>query len=336
MIVTIPAPSWPPNGPRPINLNRDIPQVVALLELSFGEKMDRGGQQMMHYSNPGGQPAMFGWLHSQFNRLAPGYVWQEDNRIVGNVTLIATKIPGRHIVANVAVHPDYRRRGIARALMDAVMDQARARHGEVVMLQVVQDNYPAINLYKSLGFYSLGNMTTWRASVSRLHEILPTNGEKDLLIRPMRRSQWHAAYQVDIDSLHPDLNWPEPIPQPFYKTGFWQTISNFMNGRRQETWVVTDKHGHLAGVASIINEWLQAYEMTFRVPPRWHGQVERPLLAKLVHRLQGMSQRNIRIHHAANDEVVNNLLKEANFSAQRTLTHMRWNVTYDHKGASLK
>jgi hypothetical protein len=52
--------------------------------------------------------------------------------------------------------------------------------------------------------------------------------------------------------------------------------------------------------------------------------VERPLLAKLLRRLQYLPRRHIRLEHQAGDTPVTELLCEANFSARRTLTVMRY------------
>jgi hypothetical protein len=51
--------------------------------------------------------------------------------------------------------------------------------------------------------------------------------------------------------------------------------------------------------------------------------LERPLLAKLMRRLQYLPRRNVQIDHPDDDELVNSLLQEANFQPRRTLTHMR-------------
>ena len=107
-------------------------------------------------------------------------------------------------------------------------------------------------------------------------------------------------------------------------------MRNFLNGKQRETWVATDKNNNLAGIASIAGEFGYAYqEITIRTHPRWQGYLERPLLAKLIRRLKQNSSRHVRIHHPDKDQAMNQLLKEANFSQKRTLTHMRWNVTYD-------
>ncbi|MCA9972316.1 MAG: GNAT family N-acetyltransferase [Anaerolineales bacterium] len=329
MIITMSAPNWPPNGPRPINLKRDVPQLIELLEMAFGEKVGQAGRYSLHYGNQNGQLSYLWWLNPYYQRLAPGYVWQEGERIVGNVTLISTRLPGRHIVANVAVHPDFRRRGIARTLMRAVMEQVRARHGDVVMLQVLRTNQPAIDLYKSLDFLTVGSMSLWQASLARLREIPPWPDETPApRIRPLARSEAREAFELDRLCLHPDLNWPEPAEPNLYNQGFWRTLWHFFNGRQQETWVIHDQNDRVVGLATICSEWAQPYELHLRVHPAWRGRLERPLLAKLVRRLRHMSRRTVRIHHQADDVVVNTLLKEAGFSLQRTLTHMRWNVTY--------
>ncbi len=53
-------------------------------------------------------------------------------------------------IANVAVHPAYRRRGIARALVQTAQQQATALSR--LMLEVRQSNHAARALYASLGF----------------------------------------------------------------------------------------------------------------------------------------------------------------------------------------
>jgi len=50
----------------------------------------------------------------------------------------------------IGVHPDYRRRGIGKQLMKALLDEAN--RGENIFLEVRDSNQPAKALYESLGF----------------------------------------------------------------------------------------------------------------------------------------------------------------------------------------
>jgi ribosomal-protein-alanine N-acetyltransferase len=61
-------------------------------------------------------------------------------------------LPSEVDVHNLAVHPAYRRQGVGRSLLRAVIDDAR-RHGSGrVSLEVRKSNEAAQRLYQSLGF----------------------------------------------------------------------------------------------------------------------------------------------------------------------------------------
>ncbi|HHY83013.1 MAG TPA: ribosomal protein S18-alanine N-acetyltransferase [Clostridiales bacterium] len=84
------------------------------------------------------------------NKCARYYVARDDSRIIGygGMWLVLDEA---HIT-NIAVHPDYRRRGIGRRIMQTLINEA-VRLGKTRMtLEVRVSNTPAINLYKSLGF----------------------------------------------------------------------------------------------------------------------------------------------------------------------------------------
>ncbi|HMD69033.1 MAG TPA: ribosomal protein S18-alanine N-acetyltransferase [Chitinivibrionales bacterium] len=55
-------------------------------------------------------------------------------------------------INTIAVHPDHRRRGVARCLLAAAADAARRRGAESVHLEVRSKNRVAFDLYVKLGF----------------------------------------------------------------------------------------------------------------------------------------------------------------------------------------
>lgn len=59
-------------------------------------------------------------------------------------------------INNVAVRPEYRRRGIAAALISLLAEQARAIGLAFMTLEVRESNAPAIALYEKLGFTTVG------------------------------------------------------------------------------------------------------------------------------------------------------------------------------------
>ena len=57
---------------------------------------------------------------------------------------------------NVAVDPDFRRRGIAEMLILELVEQLRAAGSRCLTLEVRASNLPAIALYDKLGFVQIG------------------------------------------------------------------------------------------------------------------------------------------------------------------------------------
>jgi ribosomal-protein-alanine N-acetyltransferase len=77
-----------------------------------------------------------------------------ENRTVGYI--LFWLLPDAIDIHNIAVHLQYRRRGIARALLDEVIREARRQTFARVMLEVRRSNLPAQALYRRLGFTTTG------------------------------------------------------------------------------------------------------------------------------------------------------------------------------------
>ena len=59
-------------------------------------------------------------------------------------------------ITNVAVSPEFRKRGYGELLVKAAKEAAKAAGAVAILLEVRQSNEPAISLYKKLGFEELG------------------------------------------------------------------------------------------------------------------------------------------------------------------------------------
>ena len=143
---------------RALDVWRDLEPLAELLERAFGERMDASGQRMLwHLRRAAADPRFLRWVSQQGEVEGlplSGYVWQEGERLVGNVSLVPFR-RGRerlYLVANVAVHPAFRRHGVARALLRKALEHAQRRRVREVWLQVEADNVGALALYRSEGF----------------------------------------------------------------------------------------------------------------------------------------------------------------------------------------
>jgi len=102
-------------------------------------------------------------------------VARADNRIVGTVQLDLAMMPNqqhRGEVVKMLVHPDARRQGIARALMLALEDVARAEHRTLLTLDTWSGS-AAETLYRSLGYTVVGMIPRF-ARTSTKTDLEPT------------------------------------------------------------------------------------------------------------------------------------------------------------------
>ena len=104
------------------------------------------------------------------------FVAELSGRVVGAVQLITALPPNqphRCEVAKMIVHPDARRRGVARCLMTAAEARARAL-GKTLMTLDTRTNDNAEPLYRSLGFEPAGVIPDFGLDVdgSALHATL--------------------------------------------------------------------------------------------------------------------------------------------------------------------
>lgn len=65
-------------------------------------------------------------------------------------------VAGEAEVLTLAVAPEFRRMGLARALMTGFHDRARIKGAQTAFLEVAEDNTAAIALYLSLGYAQAG------------------------------------------------------------------------------------------------------------------------------------------------------------------------------------
>ena len=87
-------------------------------------------------------------------RLSVWLVALEGEQVVGYVG--SQTVIDESDMMNIAVHPDFRRRGIAEALVADLEAALRQRGGRALTLEVRDSNLPAITLYEKLGFAQVG------------------------------------------------------------------------------------------------------------------------------------------------------------------------------------
>ena len=88
------------------------------------------------------------------NPLSLWLVAQEGERLAGYVG--SQTVLDETDMMNIAVHPDYRRCGVARQLVEELVAGLKRRGSRCLTLEVRASNDPARKLYEKLGFQQIG------------------------------------------------------------------------------------------------------------------------------------------------------------------------------------
>ena len=136
---------------RPVNLPHDLTELADLIEIAFGDELVMSDSHMVQDMR---QAALLGglvWMASGA-RLS-GFVWEQDKRIVGNITLSQDPHAWSHwFISNVAVLPEYRRRGIGSRLVRHAEKQLHRLNCPKINLQILQGNEAVVEFYRKLGY----------------------------------------------------------------------------------------------------------------------------------------------------------------------------------------
>jgi ribosomal protein S18 acetylase RimI-like enzyme len=96
------------------------------------------------------------------------FVARLDERIVGTVQLqLCTKANGRHRaeIAKLMTHPNHRRHGIGRLLMQSAEQRARLEGRSLLVLDT-REGDPSNHLYTSLGYINAGRIPDYARSAN--------------------------------------------------------------------------------------------------------------------------------------------------------------------------
>jgi ribosomal-protein-alanine N-acetyltransferase len=88
------------------------------------------------------------------NKLALWLVAEHEGQILGYVG--SQTVLGETDMMNIATHPDFRRRGCASALIDALEEFLSSKGVDSIFLEVRVSNTPARALYEGKGFSVVG------------------------------------------------------------------------------------------------------------------------------------------------------------------------------------
>jgi ribosomal protein S18 acetylase RimI-like enzyme len=313
------APSATDSQLRPFDMRRDLGAVADLVELCFADTLDSDGRDYVARMRSAARNTPFlSWASATTEWASVpmgGFVYLQDSRLVGNASLIPYYAKGRRffLIANVAVHPDYRRQGIARRLTERAIEFARQKGTPSTWLHVREENNAAVRLYQSLGFQERAVRTTWISQPDY------TSGEPPPgmhFVNPDNR-RW-PVYQTWLQHSYPqELAWHIPFRANALNPGWQGTLYRFIYNTYVQQWGLL--HGErLSGVAIWQSTTARANWLWLAAPQTPDEEAMRALLVHV--RRHTPTQRPLVLDYPAHR--FDPAIEAAGFAAQQTLIWM--------------
>lgn len=258
-----------------------------------------------------------------FPDMTTGFVWIEDGKLVGNVTLSPDEGRlDRYVITNVAVKPNARRQGIARALMQESIKHLRTLNVKTALLNVRPTNPSAIKLYRDLGFGEIETRGEWtRASSRRALQGM----WHDIALRPLREADQRAAADLVRAATPAAIQRYHSTRNDFTIT--WddrmvEAVGDFFTGQTTRRWAL-EMDGRLAALLLMRGQQLATpHRVSVAVPPDFRGRVEEDLLAFALRALARFPSRETRVYATSTHAEWIAALEQNGFKAQNVLTLM--------------
>ena len=123
-----------------------------------------------------------------------GFIAEEENKPVGLINYMRQRDEPEWYIANVTVLPAYRRRGIARLLVEATLEELRNRKARAAFLDVLVGNDPAFRLYQELGFEAFTKLSQYHYQKETAIAPLALPGGYQL--KPLSRFDWQTRFAL--------------------------------------------------------------------------------------------------------------------------------------------
>ncbi len=316
---------------RPMDPARDLKAITDLIAAGFSQRLDARAQATLRELRWMARlwPLLGWWAQADpaFREAFSGFVWEEPvaqgkkSQVVGNVSL--NRAPGnreQRIICNVVVREDYRRRGIARKLAAAALEEAERQGAAGVLLQVHDDNEPALRIYTDLGFREVAGEIDMQLDAVRPVAVLDARGYH---FRPWKPGDGPATQSLAHEARAQPLQWLRPIAASAYDLPWgvrlgerWRAL---LGG--QQTYRLVALHGErlVALLTLRVASRSGHHHLEVLVLPDHRGPLEAALVSRGLHTLSTAAPRPVETTVDKDHKALVETLQGYGFKVQSTL-----------------
>ncbi len=322
-------------GLRPFDISRDLRAVAELIAVAFASELDENGnaalREMRIMSHFSGFLGLMNRSTGEFNDMLSGYVWVDAGRVVGNVTVQrADRAGSRWQIANVAVAPSHRGRGLSKRLMEAALEHVANCRGQWAVLQVYARNEIARRLYDLLGFEQVGGMVDLRVDRAPHIDAVGTLPK----LATFQAGDWQPLYELANHQLGAQKQWWRALRHSEFQQTFEQQAGEWLRRVTGQEKVfrraVQVSPRFEAALVLKAQRWRDVHSIGLWARPEHYGNYDLALLRWALGALQDFPRWPIQISLSSDHTAAQEMVQFYGFRPLRTLLTMRKHVSADH------
>ncbi len=274
---------------RSINIKKDFEKLIPFYDTIFEKELSSKGTSIRTLLEKMRSMAsifsFLGLFNKNLKHLSDGFIIEDGDNIAATIMVGYTF--NFWEISMVATNPEYRRRGLARKLVNLAIEHARKNGAEMCVLEVLDENTPAYDLYKDVGFVHFD--TSHKLIMDPIIELkeeeeLPEGYILKNMVRDKRTNQ--DRLELDIRSTSQPSQEFLPIDRKVYFKPFLvkliRPLAMKMMGLNIKHWLVYEDELLVASVfLNLTNSEKEVHNLEILADPEHENQILLPLLNKV-------------------------------------------------------
>ncbi len=284
----------------PLDIRRDLDGLGELMTIAFADNIAATGNDFLAEVRILKKLVpliiFLRRVSKTFRHRLDGFVIKDQDKIISAIIIKQLGAENKNWeIGNVATHPDYRQRGLARKLVMHAIEHARTHGAETCLLEVRSENTPAFQLYSNAGFAHYDSTTILRLENTQDVQSLQA---VDVTIRPINRSEWKLHYELACLETPQEVQAFLPVSAAKFQVSALEKLIERLLGLFRKTdeynWAF-EKGGKLIGIVHLAAKRTQTkgvHSITVRVLPTYRSILVEPMLTLALQTSQSYPRKN--------------------------------------------
>jgi len=187
---------------RPLNIKKDYDELIPFYDKIFKKELSAKGISVKAFLDEFKSLLPFlkiiGLFSKNYRHVFDGFVYENNQgKIVSTVNI---GYSGNFWeIAMVATHHEYRRKGLAKKLVLKSIEHAKNNNAKLCVLEVLEENEPAYNLYKNLGFQHFDTRYKLRLDKGNISSITQKELPDDYQIQKRKQDKQTGKEMIALE-----------------------------------------------------------------------------------------------------------------------------------------